>query len=223
MSIRRDYKPDSTWQNHRRLRLHGLLVITLVVIGLFGSLLAYIRSKPPLGVAQTKPTASRQKEAAAVKPADTSPATSAFKPKYEFYKVLPERKLIIANEEAKQHAVKQNQPLLPAAQLISRARGPTTSPQPGAAGKLPDQTAAPARKTGHYILHAGSFRNPAEADERKASLVALGVPARIETVTGTDGGKMHRVRVGPLSDAEAKTLRQHLQKNHIPISLKIAD
>ena len=44
MSIRRDYKPASTWQRRRQVvRRHGLLVITLVLIGLFAGLLAYIR------------------------------------------------------------------------------------------------------------------------------------------------------------------------------------
>jgi cell division protein FtsN len=223
VSVRRDYKPDSTWQNRRRLRLHGLLVITLVVIGLSGSLLAYIHGKPPPSAVQAKPPTSRQ--AAAAKPADIPPAAvPAFKPKYEFYKVLPERQLIIANEEVEQHAGKQNQPLLPAVELIGKASRPSTSPQSGGASKLPDQTTASTRKTGRYILHAGSFRNPAEADERKATLLALGVPAHIETVTGTDGGKMHRVRVGPLPDTEAKTLRQRLQEHRIHVSLiKSAD
>ena len=223
MSVRRDYKPASVWQNRRRLRLHGLFVLTLVVIGLFGSLLAYIHSQPPTGVVQLQPAAAgKGKEVAPAKSAAATlpPAPPAFKPKYEFYKVLPERKLLVGNEEAGQAAAKQNQLALPALELIGRSTRPGTSPPPGTAGQTTGQTGGTDKKTGRYILHAGSFHSYAEADQREASLLALGVPAHVETVTGTDGNKIYRVRVGPLPDTEMKTLRQRMRKNHIPVSVK---
>jgi cell division protein FtsN len=222
VSVRRDYKPDPGGQNRHRLRLHALLVLTLVMIGLFGSLLAYLHSQPPTSMAQLPPiVAGKGKEATPVKSAATTPPPTppAFKPKYEFYKVLPERKLLIGNEDTGQTPAKQSQPALPALELIGRSTKPGTSPPSATAG----QTGGTDKQTARYILHAGSFRNYAEADQRKASLLALGVPARVETVTGTDGNKVYRVRVGPLPDTEMKALRQRIRENHINVSVKIVD
>ena len=61
MSIRRDYKPASAWQGRRlAVRRHGLLVITLSLIGLFGGLLAYINKK-----GDQRPAATADAKAAA--------------------------------------------------------------------------------------------------------------------------------------------------------------
>jgi len=223
VSSRRDYKLGSGWQHRRRLRLHGLLVLTLVMVGLFGSLLAYVRSKSALETAQSPPAVGQEKAVEAAKPVEPPPAptTVAFKPKYDFYKVLPERKLVIGNQGAEHPAGKQTQ-ALPPVNLIGRSTA--ASPAAGTAGKKPEQPEVAGKKTGTYTLHAGSFRDRAEADRRKASLSALGVPARIETVTGADGGKTHRVRIGPVRDAnEMKALKRRLQENNISASVKIAE
>ncbi len=222
MSSRRDYKLGSSWQHRRRLRLHGLLVLTLVVVGLFGSLLAYVRSKsaPELARAQVQPTISREHKVEAAKPTEPPPApTLAFKPKYDFYKVLPERKLVIANQSGQHPTTKTGQGL-PSVELISRSMA--TNPA-GTTSKTAGQKGADEKKTGAKTLNAGSFRDRAEADQRKASLLALGVPARVETITGADGAKKHRVSIGPVRDAaEMKALKQRLQQNNIPVGDKTA-
>ncbi len=221
MSSRRDYKLGSSWQNRRRLRLHGLLVLTLVVVGLFGSLLAYVRSKSTPEPARIQSAVSQEKKVEPARPAEPAPASSlAVKPKYDFYKVLPERKLVIANQSGQHPAAKPGQGV-PPVELISRSQA--TNP-PGATGRTPEQKGAAEKKTGAYTLHAGSFRDRAEADRRKASLLAMGVQARVETITGADGGKIHQVRIGPVRDAAAmKTLKQRLQQNNIPVSSKAAN
>jgi cell division protein FtsN len=202
--------------------LHGLLVLTLVVVGLFGSLLAYVRSKssPELAQAQGQPTVSRDHKVEAAKPTEPPPApTLAFKPKYDFYKVLPERKLVITNQGGQHPATKTDQGL-PPVELISRSMA--TNPA-GPAGKTAGQKGSVEKKTGANTLNAGSFRDRAEADQRKASLLALGVPARVETITGADGVKKHRVSIGPVRDAaEMKALKQRLQQNNIPAADKTA-
>jgi cell division protein FtsN len=70
---------------------------------------------------------------------------------------------------------------------------------------IPEQNEAPARpgsgpavKPGAYILQAGSFRNPADADRRRALIAMQGVESTIQKVTiGKD--TWHRVRVGPIT------------------------
>lgn len=222
MSSRRDYKLGSSWQHRRRLRLHGLLVITLVVVGLFGSLLAYVRSKsaPELAQAQGQPTVSREHKVEAAKATEPPPApTLAFKPKYDFYKVLPERKLVITNQGG-QHSTTKTGQGLPPVELISRSMA--TNPT-GTASKTAEQKGTDGKKMGTKTLNAGSFRDRAEADQRKASLLALGVPARVETITGSDGTKNYRVSIGPVRDAaEMKALKQRLQQSDIPVADKTA-
>ena len=47
-----------------------------------------------------------------------------------------------------------------------------------------------------YFLQAGSFQNNNDADQLRATLILLGLDAKIETVTVSDA-KWHRVQVGP--------------------------
>ena len=80
MSIRSDYKPARAWQHRRRAaRRHGLLVVTLALIGLFGGLLAYIRSTPPpqAALAEQPPPQALAKSAASPAPATTAAHTVA--------------------------------------------------------------------------------------------------------------------------------------------------
>ena len=82
-------------------------------------------------------------------------------------------------------------------------------PAPAAAG-----SAAPAPRTlppGSYYLQAGSFRQHADADRRKASLALLGVSSSIQQVTIDGDQTWFRVRVGPIGEAgELDALRARL-------------
>ncbi len=67
---------------------------------------------------------------------------------------------------------------------------------------MPAKSAKPAAKpeseTGvNYILQAGSFSNPADADQLRAKLALSGLEARIEKVVIEGKGEYHRVRLGP--------------------------
>lgn len=99
MSIRRDYKSAASRQRRQSVRRLGVLVITLVLIGLFGGLLAYIKGdrfqQPP--VAAT-PAPAAQPTAPVTMP---EPASDPFKPKYDFYSELPKRQVDIQPEEPK--------------------------------------------------------------------------------------------------------------------------
>ncbi len=108
MSIRRDYKPAANRQRRRQnARRNGLLVVTLVLIGLFGGLLTYIkgdRSQQPAPVA-----ASASAPAAPLTPVVTpappkvagpepAPDSAPARPKYDFYTELPKRQVDILPE-----------------------------------------------------------------------------------------------------------------------------
>ena len=96
MSIRRDYKSVSPRQRRRSVRRHGLLVITLILVGLFGGLLAYIKDDRfwSASVAATPPVAPVTSPAPAIV-APLSAAPESFKPKYDFYTELPKRQVDI--------------------------------------------------------------------------------------------------------------------------------
>ncbi len=71
----------------------------------------------------------------------------------------------------------------------------------------PAKPAKPAAKfeteTGvNYLLQAGSFSNPADADQLRAKLALAGLEARIEKVAIEGKGEFHRVRLGPYTSIQ---------------------
>ncbi|MCP5159989.1 MAG: hypothetical protein H6974_02110 [Gammaproteobacteria bacterium] len=121
MSIRRDYKSITPRQRRQSVRRLGVLVITLVLIGLFSGLLAYIKGdrlqQPPVAV-MPPAIAPPALPSAVQSPPDPSvtlpePTSAPFKPKYDFYTELPKRQVDVQQEEPN-----------------PRATPPSTSPQP---------------------------------------------------------------------------------------------
>ncbi|MDG4552767.1 MAG: hypothetical protein P9E24_00760 [Candidatus Competibacter sp.] len=117
MSIRRDYKPASTWQRRRRsARRHGLLVMTLVLIGLFGGLLTYIkgdRIQQPVPVAAAAPGSAPDPSTsrpAATEPPPVAPETmpAPLKPKYDFYTELPKRQIKLQQDPPGPHGASRS-------------------------------------------------------------------------------------------------------------------
>jgi len=93
--------------------------------------------------------------------------------------------------------------LVPERELSSQA-----APEPGASGD---------RDAERFILQAGSFRNPEDADQMKARIALLGSVASIQQVT-VDSQTWHRVRIGPIQGArKADELRRQLQDNGIDV------
>ena len=76
-----------------------------------------------------------------------------------------------------------------------------------------------------YFLQAGSFQNPADADNRKAQLAILGFEAAVEPITLPDKGTWYRVRLGPYTKIEEiNKMRSTMATNGIDVSLvKIKD
>jgi cell division protein FtsN len=76
-----------------------------------------------------------------------------------------------------------------------------------------------------YFLQAGSFQNPADADNRKAQLAILGFEAAVEPISLPDKGTWYRVRLGPFTKIdEINKMRSTMATNGIDVSLvKIKD
>ena len=163
------------------------LIIGLV-LGLIAALAMYLYTRADtieekvITKKITEPTAQPKIKS---KPIKTKPKT-AKKPRFDFYELLPEREIIIPDEE------------------IISSKSKKTTPIPNA------------DKSGSYLLQAGAFKTFRQADQLKARLALIGVEANIETVKINDTVAWHRVRVGPFSNLDkVNTVRYRLQDNDI--------
>lgn len=202
--------------NKQQIRSHGLAVVTLVLVGLFASALVYIKTNR-----DTPPAADDTQVAAR---ADAEPP-SKNRPKYEFYTELPRRELKIE----------------PPAQEPSQARSPPAQPPPAqrqppretARSEPPPRNETPRRESpsppppqatadgSRYVIQAGAYTLYSQADRARARLAILGISARIEEGT-SNGLPIYRIRIGPMSNAEADSLRQRLRSNDIEsMALKV--
>lgn len=96
--------------------------------------------------------------------------------------------------------------MLPNAQDAAPAAPPATKPEGG----------KPAAAAEPLYLQAGSFQSATDADNLKARLALMGVDASVQEVDIPEKGKMHRVRVGPMSSVdEMNRIRGLLSENGI--------
>src|SRR6267142_593231 len=71
-----------------------------------------------------------------------------------------------------------------------------------------------------YLLKAGSFQNPADADNLKARLAFMGLEANVEPANLAEKGVWYRVRLGPYTRVdEINRIRQQLTQNGVDASL----
>lgn len=149
------------------------------------------RTQIPFVAAKPKPAEKEAKPPAiAGMPQGTTPTATAEKPKFDFYKILP------GNEE-------------PVSEKELRARA-------AAAAKGGQQNAA----KDVYFIQAGSFQNPADADNQKARLAILGFESSVEPANLPDKGTWYRVRLGPYTKVEdINRVRASLAQSGIDASL----
>jgi len=71
-----------------------------------------------------------------------------------------------------------------------------------------------------YYIQAGSFQNPAEADNQKARLAILGIESSVEPTMVPDKGTRYRVRLGPFAKLEElNRVRATLAQNGIDANM----
>ena len=71
-----------------------------------------------------------------------------------------------------------------------------------------------------YFIQAGSFQNPADADNQKAKIAILGFESSVEPTALPDKGTWYRVRLGPYTTLdELNRVRRTLSQSGIDASL----
>jgi cell division protein FtsN len=77
---------------------------------------------------------------------------------------------------------------------------------------------------GSYVLQAGSFTDPADAERRKANLALLGIESRLQRAE-ISGINYHRVIIGPTTDQDKlnRTRRQIFEADMDAIIYKISE
>ena len=107
------------------------------------------------------------------------------KPVFDFYTLLPESEVMVSNE----------------AKHVSAA---SPKSEKSVVAKVPAEKQAPvtveAKPNRRYLLQAGSFRNPDDADRLRAQLLLWGLNARVERVIVKGGDAWHRVQLGPFTE-----------------------
>lgn len=152
--------------------------------------------------------------------------------KFDFYTVLPEQEVVIAEEQpvatsatGTATTVAPVPGTVPPPAVIEKTDAEKTAPitnlsapaENAAAIKQAEQLAAQTAtkpKTATY-LQAGSFRRNEDADKRRAELLMYGFRAGVDSVN-SNGEKWYRVQIGPFaSDAELSRARTKLKANGI--------
>jgi cell division protein FtsN len=176
--------------------LIGLFVGLVLGLGIALGVAFYLNKTPLPFLGKTKPPATKDGEKgpgeAAKSVAGMPQGTAKDRPKYDFYKILPGGEEPVTEREIKE-----------AAKAAAKA-------QPG----------QPEAAKGVYFIQAGSFQNPAEADNQKAKIAILGFSSSVEPTPLPDKGTWYRVRLGPYASLEdLNRVRRVLKENGIEASL----
>jgi len=83
-----------------------------------------------------------------------------------------------------------------------------------------EQAKQPNAPKENYLIQAGAFQSPADADSLKARLALLGLEASVEPAHLPDKGTLYRVRLGPYQQLdEINRVRATLSQNGVDASL----
>jgi len=180
--------------------LIGLFVGLVLGLGLALGVAFYLNKTPLPFLSKTNPPAAKDGEkgpgeaskSVAGMPQGGAAGPGKDRPKYDFYKILPGGEEPVTEREIKEAAK--------------------------AAAKGQSSQAEAAR--GVFFIQAGSFQNPADADNQKAKIAILGFSSSVEPTTLPDKGTWYRVRIGPYTSLDdLNRVRRVLKENGIDASL----
>ena len=117
-----------------------------------------------------------------------------------------------------QGSAKGDKPKFDFYKILPGSEEPVTEKELKDSGKSPKGQPESAR--GVYFIQAGSFQNPADADNQKARIAILGFESSVEPTALPDKGTWYRVRLGPYTSLdELNRVRRTLSQNGIDANL----
>ncbi len=198
----KDFKPrQAAKKSSGGGTLLGVFIGLILGLALAAGIAVYINKTPIPFLDKAKPAekAAAPKAAATPNLADTlkaGPDKAGDKPRFDFYKILPGQEEPMSEQQIRQ-----------------AAKDAAKAPADGKASK------------DIFLLQAGAFQNPADADNLKAKLALLGVEASVEPTNLAEKGTWYRVRIGPYTKIDdLNHTRSTLAQNGIEATLvKVKD
>jgi cell division protein FtsN len=208
----------------------GVSMVKPYLAGLFSGLfIAFLVNlldiNPQQLIKRDKATSSTDSKAESA--AKTKSAT-----KFDFYTVLPEQEVVIAEDVAPAATNPDGTAVVapvggavvgttvPPPAIDANKNAPIinlSQPAPNAAAiaKITSEKTASEKPKASIYLQAGSFRRNEEADRRRAQLLMFGFRANVDTIN-SNNENWYRVQIGPFaSDAEMSAARAKLKTNGI--------
>lgn len=176
-----------------------------------GDTAAASRSRTPAGRGNDRQSA---RPAPASPPHASSAQIETDEAGYDFYTLLPGQEVQISDAQIAAAADAERQRHAPS-QATTETRPIPLPENPPPSATAPPSTPAPATATASarrqtpYLLQAGAFGAPGDAEAAKAKIAMLGLNARVESAQ-ISGKTVYRVRMGPygsaseLADAKAR-------------------
>ena len=172
--------------------LLGMFVGLLIGLGIALGVAFYLSKAPLPFLGKAKPGAGKDAPADAGKPA------------------------VVAGMP--QGAAKGDKPKFDFYKILPGSEEPVTEKELKGPGKT--TKGQPEATRGVYFIQAGSFQNPADADNQKAKIAILGFESSVEPTALPDKGTWYRVRLGPYTTLdELNRVRRTLSQSGIDASL----
>ena len=186
----RDYKPQLPRSRSGGGTLLGFFVGFIVGLATAAAIAVYVFKTPVPFLDKPKPAEQAAPTGQILKDTPKAAQVDEGKPRFDFYRILPGQEEPVTSEQLKEAAAREK------------------------AGK-------PAVEGGEsYILQAGAFQSPADADNLKARIALLGLESSVEPTNIPEKGMWYRVRVGPFGKVEEiNKVRAQLVQNGIDVSL----
>jgi cell division protein FtsN len=209
--VPRDYKSRAT-AIARHPTPGWVVFLAGLIVGVFGSGLAWLKLSPPPGRPQLPVPDTARKAPEKPNRKDNGP-----KPRFDFYTLLPAQEVVVDEAD-----INKPEPAAPPS-----TPAPQRGTRPAAAAPTASGVTAAARtpaKAESYVLQMGAYQRRSDAERLKASLALLGVEARIQRVSIDDKESLQRVRSGPYGRSQVNELHARLKANGIAaMIIKLSD
>ncbi|HEX7323764.1 MAG TPA: SPOR domain-containing protein [Rhodanobacteraceae bacterium] len=187
----------------------GIILCAIVVWS--GRLPSLRRNDQP----QANPNAVAQRGGS---PGIASSSAAASSSQFDFYKVLPEKEVVIPNAELSTMAKAEQE-------KAAVANNSTTAAPAGTAAGTTTATATASAATqgGGYVLQVGAFPKASDAEAMKAKLALQGFTAHVQAVT-LSGQVWNRVRLGPFASAvQLQSVQKQLAGAGLPTGVALKE